>query len=205
MPYAGQHQFNYVGGDYYGAGDYYAAGGLFSFLGGVARKVGGAVLGAVKSTPIGAAAGAVLGGITGAAMPRPPAGITLTQAAASAPRLTPSAPSAPGAVPVPTMMGAVQRALPGGATGYGQCPPGYHLNKAYARYLRAVEQGRNVKPPTIVNMCVKHRSMNPLNPKAIRRAVRREQSMTKVMRRVLKGTGITIGRRTVHRKTTRRR
>lgn len=40
----------------------------------------------------------------------------------------------------------------------------------------------------------KRRRMNPANAKALRRAIRREQSFVALAKRVLKGTGITVGR-----------
>lgn len=53
---------------------------------------------------------------------------------------------------------------------------GYHLDKATHSRL------------------VRNRRMNPSNPRALRRAIRREHSFVALARHVLKGTGITIGR-----------
>ena len=50
----------------------------------------------------------------------------------------------------------------------GGCPSGYHLNKGTYWTLQGV-----VYPGT---RCVKNRRMNPLNPRALRRAIRREGS-----------------------------
>ena len=40
----------------------------------------------------------------------------------------------------------------------------------------------------------RRRRMNPANPRALRRAIRREHAFVNLARHVLKGTGITIGR-----------
>jgi hypothetical protein len=63
------------------------------------------------------------------------------------------------------------------------CPPGYHLNKSRGAHGQAKH-----------SYCVRNRHMNPTNPRALRRAVRREHGFVAVARRVLHGTGITIGR-----------
>lgn len=81
--------------------------------------------------------------------------------------------------------------LPGGAPFItrDQSAPmaGYHLDKKHhSRWVR-------------------NRSMNPANPRALRRAVRREHAFVALARRVLKGTGISIGRRSFGRKSTRKR
>lgn len=66
----------------------------------------------------------------------------------------------------PGARGVVQRLLPGGATGY------------------------EVTPAGIVRK--KRRRMNVTNPKALRRAIRRQAGFVKLARRALKGTGYTI-------------
>lgn len=63
--------------------------------------------------------------------------------------------------------------LPGAREGVvgrpiGGCPSGFHLNKGTYWTLQGV-----VYPGT---RCVKNRRMNPLNPRALRRAIRREGS-----------------------------
>lgn len=50
-----------------------------------------------------------------------------------------------------------------------------------------------------------YRRMNPANPKALRRAIRREQAFVKLARRALKGTGLTISRKGVARRKVGRR
>jgi len=73
------------------------------------------------------------------------------------------------------------RILPGGQPFVtrqgGATRAGYHLDKKTGTYE------------------VRNRSMNPANPRALRRAVRREQGFVALAKRVLRGTGITIGRR----------
>ena len=108
---------NYYGGrNYYSAGDNYGragnyayqAGGIFGFVKkaiGTVAKVAGAVL----PGPIGTVARVGAGILGGAAAGR---GI-----AAALPSIIPSPPG-PGMVPAPGVRGFVERALPGGATGY---------------------------------------------------------------------------------------
>jgi hypothetical protein len=73
------------------------------------------------------------------------------------------------------------RILPGGKPFLtregGAVRPGYHLDKKTRSYE------------------VRNRSMNPANPRALRRAIRREHGFVALAKRVLRGTGITIGRR----------
>lgn len=130
-------------------------------LGGVARVVGGIVPG-----PIGWAAGAV-GRLAGGAGPgsSPLGGL----------------PPVPGVnvVPTPGFRGVVQRAIPGGATGYtaSAC-----MTKD-GRPRRIRKDGKCYKRPT----------MNPLNPRAARRSIAR----IKGARRILQA----IEREMPHRKT----
>lgn len=74
--------------------------------------------------------------------------------------------------------------LPGGVplisrAGAEGAPRGYHLDKKTG------------------TRWVRNRSMNPANPRALRRAIRREQSFVGLAKRALRGTGITISRRSV--------
>lgn len=160
-------------------GDYYMGDpGLFGFLGKVVKKVGGAVASALPG-PAGTVARTIIGGGGPPTVPQIP---------------VPS--GFPGAVPVPGLAGLGQRLVPGGASGYqtGACPPGYHKNKALARYERAVAMGKQVKMPNVVNVCVKHRSFNPMNPRALRRAVRREGAAIGLLRESIKGSGYSVKR-----------
>ena len=77
----------------------------------------------------------------------------------------------PRVVPTPGARGRIQRILPGGQTGY-QVEPG-------ARPRR--------------------KRINPANPKALRRANRRQDGFGKLARRALKGSGYTITSRSSRR------
>jgi len=72
-------------------------------------------------------------------------------------------------VPARGFRGAVQRALPGGATGMEMCTTGTRPNKS--GYY--VQGGQYVEPGSV---CVRSRRMNPLNPRALSRAMRRIES-----------------------------
>lgn len=173
-------------GDYY-AGDYYAGDIFGSILGGI-KKVAG-VVGSVIPGPIGAVA-KVVSGIGGGSTPvvsgvTPP---TLTL-----PRVSVGSISTPAvSVTMPGFSGGTTLPVSGGG---GTCGgPGYHTNKALARWQRARARGSNAKQPHVVNTCVKNRSMNPLNPRALRRAIRRQEKMQAMMVRSLKGSGYKIVR-----------
>ena len=91
----------YQAGDNYGrAGNYaYQAGGLFGFIGKAAKAIGGLIpgpIGTIARIGGGILAGAAAGRGIAAALPSPPGG----------------------QIPVPGVTGFVQRALPGGATGF---------------------------------------------------------------------------------------
>lgn len=105
------------------------------FLGGLikgALKIGGRLIG---GTPVGAAAGTIAGAILG------------RKTKGRVPQVQVQAVPGAGIVTkVPGVRGAVQRAIPGGATGF-ECQPRK-----------------------------KRRRMNPTNVKALRRAVRREEA-----------------------------
>jgi len=159
---------------YYGAGDYYGAGGLLGSLWG---GIKGAVGGLVSSGPIGAVTGAITG------------------LAGGGTNVTPINVQVPASIPViktPGITGAVQRFLPGGATGY-QIPVGavagmggYHTNKT--GYWT---KGGYVPPGSKL---VKNRRMNPGNARALRRSIRREKAFVGLAKRVLRGTGLTVKR-----------
>lgn len=157
----------YLTGDYY-KGDYYRGGrgDVGSFLGGLARGVIRRIAGA---TPVGMAVSAFL----------PRQGL-------------PPSPRGQGGLVLPggTMI-SPQRILPGGAPFIskqgGACGvSGMHLNKARVYARSAAEKG---------SYCVKNRHLNPANPRALRRAIRRERGFVVLARRVLKGSGLTISRK----------
>ena len=72
-------------------------------------------------------------------------------------------------IPTPGIVGAAQRAFPGGATGMQGCGNGTRPNKS-GYWLQG---GQYVAPGTV---CVKRRRMNPLNPRALSKAMRRIES-----------------------------
>lgn len=55
----------------------------------------------------------------------------------------------------------------------GQCPRGWHLNK------HTLSDGTGAR-----SMCVRNRTMNPLNPRALKRALTREKRAGKIIRRL---------------------
>jgi hypothetical protein len=131
MPYyqAGDYyRGGYAAGDNYGA---YQAGGIFGFIGKAAKAVGGAVLkvgGAVAKTVIGAT----------------PLGAAIT--AIAPPTQTLAGPSGPiQMVPTPGVTGAVQRLVPGGASGY-QLKKRRHMNAGNAKAARrAISRIKSVR------------------------------------------------------------
>lgn len=196
MPYLYTNS-NYAAGDYYNGtmNNYgYAAGSIFSW---VADRVKGAVGGFIKGGPLGAIGGA----ISGPPKVQEVKALPVSLAPMQVPQL-PVPGTTPGAVPVPGVKGTIQRALPGGASGYMSgagygAPAGYHWNKSYS-YARGLPAG---------SFLVKNRSMNPGNASSLRRAIRREKAFVGLARRVLRGSGYKIARSGVGvgRKTTRKR
>lgn len=153
----------------------------------------GAIRGAAVGFLSGGLPGAIAGGIGGAVGGSKPTGLVAGQGLPAP--MTPPTITLPGGVGVNP--GAI---LPGGkpflTSSAGAVPPGWHWNKssgynANGRY----EEG---------TFLVRNRSMNPANPRALRRSIRREQSFVALARRTLKGTGITIGRRSFAKKAKRR-
>lgn len=135
----------YMAGDYYAGGDYYAAGGLFGTLGSIVGTVA-KVAGSIIPGPIGSVATAAGKALTKSTAPKN--GQLVVES------------------PVPGIGGALQRLIPGGASGYE-----YKL------------EGK------------KRRRMNVANPRALRKAIRRQAGFVKLARRALKGTGYTIASR----------
>ena len=153
-----------------------------------------------------------------------PTGLTkyITQRVSVAPAFAPEPVSfpapkgTPGATREPGLGGFIERLLPGGQSGYevttgggqGGLPAGYHVNKRYREYLIDRQQGKDVLDPTdrpqVVNLVVKNRKMNPLNPRALHRAVSREHAAVRLMRRAMRGTGYRITRSGYGKKTRRR-
>lgn len=171
-------------GDYYG----YQAGGLGSLIGGAIRAVGSVLPG-----PVGAVASGVGSLIAGKKTTGSSVAVPIPTTVKAPAQQIPQ-------IPAPGVVGAVQRFVPGGATGMmpAQLYRGYHYNKSYMNFLRAQSEGRAhqdpMAEPRVKNQVVKNRRMNPANAKALRRAIRREQAFVSLAKRTLKGTGITVRR-----------
>jgi hypothetical protein len=182
MPYAYQGDNCYGRGDYY-RGDYYRGDpGLFGFLGKIAKTVVRAVV------PGGGALLDIAGGILKA---RRPPGTSL----ATIPQVGPPAfqPNVQTQVQTGGLFNLGYQQIGGGGGGGGggaaQVPmvrgpdgqlcqlKGYHVNRG-RYYTRAgvVEPGTK---------CVKNRRMNVLNPKALRRGLRRAFGFKKIAMRTL--------------------
>ncbi len=168
---------------YTGQGDYYSGKGdpgFFGFLGGVAK---GAlrIAGSVLPGPLGSAARlarSAFGGGTRAVAPPPPT--RARQFLPTGPQITP-----------PAFAGGAVATVPGTAVATtGACGPGWHLNKQRS-YAKGVEAG---------GMCVRNRSMNPGNAKALRRAIRREKAFIGLAKSALKGTGWRITKQAAQRR-----
>ncbi len=130
--------------------------GLFSFLGKAARGITGIV--SKLGIPLVSGAAGIASGLLGPGRSGP--GF----------RQIPFQPlQSSRMIPTPGFAGAVQRAVPGGATGMQGCGNGTRPNKS--GYY--VQGGQYVAPGTV---CVKRRRMNPLNPRALSKAMRRIES-----------------------------
>jgi len=145
-------------------GGVYGDPGLFGFLGKAVRGVAG-VVSKLGIPGISGAAGLV-GGLLGGGRVGP--GITPTFAPGGMPMMYPA--QAPMGAPLAGPLAAGQRFVPGGATGRGAgCGVGTRPNKS-GYWLKS---GQYVAPETV---CVKSRRMNPLNPRALSKAMRRIES-----------------------------
>jgi len=162
----------YYQGDYY-QGDYYQGDPFFgALIGGAVSWLGKKLLGrgakAAGTTAIArVGAGAATGAVTVAA-----GGAILSGARRAMGRIpTLALPLPGGGVFRPT------RALPGGVpmTSPGCCPTGFHMNKSMTR---------SGAPPG--TLCVKNRSMNVANPRALRRSLRRVAGFGKLAMRAKK-------------------
>lgn len=127
--------------------------------GGLHGPVGDPFLGGLIKG-IGKVAGGIIKGVGSAV------GIIPAAPAPTMPFINPVAmPKGPTTVKTPGIVGVGQRLIPGGASGYVQCPKGYHPDKATG------------------TRCVRNRRMNPTNPQALRRALRREEAFIRMARR----------------------
>lgn len=171
---------NYAAGDYGYQGSNYAAGGIFSSIG---RAIGSVarVAGGILPGPLGTAARAV-GNVLA------PARAPVASPASLVQMTAPPVLQAPGSFTGVRIGGpsGFQVGYQTGQTGSvsvqgvpgmnGGCPSGYHLNKS-GYFLKS---GQYVPPGTA---CVKNRRMNPANPKALRRGLRRAAGFGKLARR----------------------
>jgi len=160
---------SYYRGDYY-RGDYYRGD---PFIGGLLGIAGRAAVG-LGRTVARRAAGAA----------RALAGMRPAQAARTLGREV-VLPTAVATITSRAVTGGVPAVMPGGGEevfpeipsmmpgAKGQCPPGYHLNKA--------DSMRGPKG----TYCVKNRKMNPLNPRALKRALRRSEDFEGIARRTV--------------------
>lgn len=161
----------------YYAGDYYRGDYYRGDFIGSLKKIGGGLIGGVTGLLSGGPIGALGGAITGFAQPsRPRPRMPITGPSITIPKIGPF----PGG----------QLRLPFGRApepGEGTCPSGFRLDKATA------------------SKCVPIRRMNPLNPRAARRAITRLTGFERVARRVMRFTTARPVRRGVIRRRTRAR
>lgn len=175
-----------------GRGDPGFFGAIGKFVGGVAKTVGkaavGAIGGAIKATPLGGAVMNVIGGARiGAPAPRSITGQTN-------PMVIPTNPFGEPEVPVITTGGG-GTVTPG--TSVALCAPsGYHLNKSgYWKSDSDLLPGASWHPKGTV--LVKNRRQNPFNPRAASRAMARlgglyraMKVLDKQMSKVARGAGV---------------
>lgn len=157
--------------------------GLFSAIGSVVKKVGGAVYNTLVPSPIKTGVGVVssiVGGRGSAPqLPQlPPPGARNFPA----PQLPPRGGAMPGPMAqVPATVGG-----PGGTAMVDTkpaiaCPQGYHPNKS-GYYRRSPAGSVLYIPPG--HACVKNRRRNPLNPRAMDRAIGRLSSAKKAAKKL---------------------
>lgn len=138
--------------------------GLFSSIGKFLKKAIPVAAGFLAGGPV----GAVMAGVASSAArgPAPSAAALVAPQVVAAPRAL---------VKMPGLSGMVARQLPGGQSGYG-VPPGSGMQRQLAAW----------PPPR------RRRRINPANPKALRRAIRRQAGFVKLAKRALKGSGYRI-------------
>lgn len=156
---------------YYGAGDYYGAGGLGSFLGGIVKTVGGAVIGGVTGGLPGAIAGGLgASGILGGGSRHP------VPSQIQTPVFAPGA-NQPG-LDVGRFGINPMAVLPGGkpfiTSEATMAPRGYHLNKSgyYTKSGYVAPRSRYVR----------NRSRNFANGRALRRAIGRVKGFERLVK-----------------------
>ncbi len=152
---------------YSGTGDYYSGKGDPGFFSTLGNIIGGA--GKIASAAIPGVGGIVRAGTSAIQKVMgggSPTGLRL--------------PTAPPSIPAsrtPGVTGFVQRAVPGGASGYqcgAGCGTGYHLDK------------------TTKTRCVRNRKTNYTNPRALSRAAKRMDGFVSVAKKALKSTNYKV-------------
>lgn len=158
-------------GDAYAAYPY-AAGGFLSSLGkGIKKVVGGVVGTAINLSPI----GTIVKGATGGRVDLGAGAARLIQGKPKAQlQLPPISVGLPGGFSVSAPQGINTAAFTEG----GACPKGFRLNKT--GYF--LQDGTFVPPGS---KCVRIRSMNPLNPRALRKGLSRAERFEKFARRTV--------------------
>lgn len=160
--------------------------GLFGVLGGVIKTVTG-VAGSVLPGPLGTVAKGISNVLPGKNIfaGAQPANVPFANLPAG-PLTFPGAPptiAMPGAglaIPVPASAGGT---VPMTASGPKGCQVGYHPNKSgYWSNKNKLLPGASWTPAG--SACVKRRRMNPLNPRAISRAIRRLESAKRATSRL---------------------
>src|SRR5262245_21927413 len=152
-------------GDYY-RGDYYRGDflGILKKVGGVALKVAGAALGIRAPVPLPPGGGIMAPAPTFPNLPGP---------IVRAGRAVGLVPRSPQGMPAPMNFGPSIESMRGAAPIAGVCPPGFHPCKS-----------DNCRNP-----CVRNRRMNPANPKALRRGLRRISGFAKLAARSRRDIG----------------
>jgi len=146
--------------------------GLFGFLGKVVKTGLGVV--SKLGIPLVSGAAGIAGGLLGGGMAGPGLPGQVTPTVRRFGGVMPISLAQAGQIPTPGIAGAAQRFFPGGATGMEGCGAGFRPNKSgYYVQGRGGGEGVYVEPNTV---CVKSRRMNPLNPRALSRAMRRIES-----------------------------
>lgn len=144
---------------------------LLGTLGGIAGAIGGFVTGG----PVGAIAGYKTGSQLGTS---PNSAVTPLP---SIPGIASGGLFGSGPITIPGIgtAGTIPLGFPGTApqTG-GQCPRGYHLNK----HALAASKRHGALPAR--SICVRNRHLNPMNPRALSRALRREKRARKIVRKL---------------------
>ena len=182
MPGAGSQRAIPQGGGYMGDPGFFG-----TLWGGIKGAVGGLVTGG----PLGMVGGAI-GGALGergsvlTATPRLPAPMTLP-GQISAPTFFPTPPQQNGRIKSPGVVGAGQRAWPGGETGYEEGAEAYRAGKASSMGYHWNKSGYFLKSGQWIakgTKEVRNRRRNPLNPRALDRSISRITSAKRASKKL---------------------